>query len=631
MSLRNKIISILGIVAILYVAADVVLLRRMIAEPFRALEESAAETDVQRVEAGLQQIAEDLQVRTRAIVLQSSTLDVLRGQAEPAEAGFERQNLLADLELNLLVLVQRDGRVLYHHIEESRAREPIRVREFPSGQILEQHPVNLARRGGPSACGWMSTERGPLIVAAEAILEEGGEEAGLLIAGRFFDDELRREFFSRSKVDVEIWSVDGGLPPEVQALQDRVTGDPGPHLVEASKERLEVYSTFDNILGRPALILRSGFGREISRGGERIYGFALLSTLATALLLLFVLLRLLNSGVIRPLALLTRHTTEIGRTEDMSARVRMERNDEIGTLSREFDGLMEKLEQSRAQVIKTSRLAGMSEIATGVLHNVGNVLNSVNVSTSLVKRKAEHLAVADLRAMQGVLKAHADDLGAFWTQDPRGRQFLPFLEELTRTLEAQRQDILVELRALNGGMEHIMELVRSQQRYAGLAGVFEPTDLAGEIDSALSMCGQAQAGAVGYSVKREFEDLPKVSVDRNRLMEILVNLIQNARQALEEAGVPEKRLTLRLRRDGPDHACIEVVDNGVGISEENLTRIFAHGFTTKKGGHGFGLHVSANAATEMKATLRAESPGPGRGATFLLRLPMRAPEVALAA
>jgi len=622
MSLRSKIVLVLGIVAVLYVALDVFLLRRMIAEPFRALEEGEAEKDVARVKAGLDGVLEDLVVRARALAGHADAARFVAGGEGSFAADVLQDDVLQRLDLNLLCFAAGDGTVRWSRAEESARRGPVHLREFPSGSIVEWHPVNVARGNGLASSGLMITDHGPLLVASHVVHGPDGEALGIVIAGRFFDAALREALLRRMNVEVDIWPVDGELPDDVSRLRDDITSAAGPLAVAASADRLEVYTTLDDILEKPTLLMRSAFERPITRSGERILEFALLSTVATALLLLLVLLRLLNGIVIRPLSRLTHHTVELGRTEDMSARVGMQRDDEIGLLSREFDGLMGKLEKSREQVIRTSRLAGMSEIATGVLHNVGNVLNSVNVSANLAKRKTEQLAVTDLAAVKDVLLEHKSDLGGFVTSDPRGRQFLPFLDELARAMVGQKRDILEELRSLTGGMEHIIELVRSQQRYAGLSGVFEPTDLGAEIDAAVNICGQAFGGVDVVRVRRDYELLERVPVDRNRLMEILVNLLQNARQALQEPGVERRRLWLRVRAGAGGRVRIEVADSGVGIPRENLTRIFTHGFTTKRTGHGFGLHAAANAATELGGRLSVDSEGPGRGASFVLEIPV---------
>jgi signal transduction histidine kinase len=334
--------------------------------------------------------------------------------------------------------------------------------------------------------------------------------------------------------------------------------------------------------------------------------------------------------VIEPLSQLTSKAVEIGRRDDTTIRVGMQRKDEIGQLAGEFDRMLEKLARSREQVIETARLAGMSEIATGVLHNVGNVLNSVNVAANLASTRAQELSTGDLEMLVKVLEQHQADLVSFVDRDPRGKHLVPFLAELTRALGTQKTSLQDELRSLNQGIEHIAELVRAQQTYAGQKGVFERTALEEQVEAALSISGQILGSSADVEVQRSYEPLPAVKVDRHKLMEILVNVLQNARQSLAERGGDGKRITLSISRPDPRTARIAVTDNGVGIAPENLTRIFHHGFTTKKSGHGFGLHASANAATEMGAKLQARSDGPGRGATFWIDIPMEE-EPALAA
>jgi C4-dicarboxylate-specific signal transduction histidine kinase len=123
---------------------------------------------------------------------------------------------------------------------------------------------------------------------------------------------------------------------------------------------------------------------------------------------------------------------------------------------------------------------------------------------------------------------------------------------------------------------------------------------------------------------RDFQARPIVTVERHKVLQILVNIIRNAKFACDESGRSDKRMTVRITQDDR-HVRIAVIDNGVGIPQENLTRIFAHGFTTRKTGHGFGLHSGALAAKELGGELLAQSDGPGKGATFTLEFPVTAP------
>jgi signal transduction histidine kinase len=272
--------------------------------------------------------------------------------------------------------------------------------------------------------------------------------------------------------------------------------------------------------------------------------------------------------------------------------------------------------------VRAARAAGMSEIATGVLHNVGNVLNSVNVSASLLSENAQRSGAADLKRVVEAVRSSTGDLAGFLARDPRGAHLDPLLEQLAEQLLREDSERARELGALTRGIEHIKELIHAQQGIAGRAGVLEEVDLRELFESALALTAGASMGCE-LEIVREFQELAPCPVDRHRLTEVLVNLIQNARQALTTPGLARRRLVLRCVCDASDELRLEVEDSGPGIAKENLARIFTHGFTTRKEGHGFGLHASANSATEMGGRLRAHSEGPGRGALFVITLPLK--------
>jgi signal transduction histidine kinase len=333
-----------------------------------------------------------------------------------------------------------------------------------------------------------------------------------------------------------------------------------------------------------------------------------------------VLLGVLRKTVLDPIGRLTRHVVEIGRTDDMSARLRLERGDEIGILSREFDSMTEKLERSRAQVVEAARNAGMSEIATGILHNVGNVLNSVNVSANVVAQRVQSSKLEKLEKLNAMVEAQGERLGDFITSNPKGKHVAPFLGEVTRLLRGDHEAIAAEIKSLNEGIEHIRKLVDAQQQLAGKSSFAESVRLDEQIELALSIAARATGERANLDVRCEIEDLGRVRLDRHKLVQVLVNVIKNARESVDASG-GAGRVTVRALRDG-ERLRIDVVDDGAGIAAENLARVFNHGFTTKSGGHGFGLHSSANAATEMGGRLGAASAGLGRGATFTLDLPL---------
>ncbi|HSH92444.1 MAG TPA: PAS domain S-box protein [Ramlibacter sp.] len=279
-----------------------------------------------------------------------------------------------------------------------------------------------------------------------------------------------------------------------------------------------------------------------------------------------------------------------------------------------------ELAATHRQLVETSRRAGMAEIATNVLHNVGNILNSVNVSAALVTATLRSSRAQGLSRAVQMLDEHSADLPGFLTQHEKGRQLPGYLAQLAPALEREQQKMREELAHLTQSIEHIKDVVATQQSYAGGAGVVEPVQVCDLAEDALRMNCSALTRR-GLVVVRQFAPVPMARLDRARVLQILVNLISNASDAME-AGMSESH-TITLSVDAKDESTlrISVRDEGEGIPAENLTRIFAHGFTTRKTGHGFGLHSSALAARQMGGTLTAHSDGPGRGATFTLELP----------
>ncbi len=287
----------------------------------------------------------------------------------------------------------------------------------------------------------------------------------------------------------------------------------------------------------------------------------------------------------------------------------------------------QQLEIAHRDLVDASRRAGMAEVATGVLHNVGNVLNSVNVSAILLLDTVRKSEGATLVKMAKLLQEHEHDLAAFLTQDDRGRHVIQLLHGVAEQLAGERANLQGELDLLAKNIEHIKNIVAMQQNYASVAGLIERVNLDALVEDALEINAAALVRH-GVEVSRQFEPLPPILVDKHKVLQVLVNLIQNAKYALAESGRREKQLSVQIGRNGANSVRIVVDDNGVGIAPENLTRIFGHGFTTRKQGHGFGLHASALAAREMRGSLNAQSEGLGKGARFVLELPVLPKETA---
>ena len=297
----------------------------------------------------------------------------------------------------------------------------------------------------------------------------------------------------------------------------------------------------------------------------------------------------------------------------------------IGTfgISKDITAIKEaetKLNSVHKELMNASRQAGMAEVATSVLHNVGNVLNSVNVSSSLIAEKMRSSKIANINKAVTLIRTHEDDLNNFFANDPKGKQLPAYLSNLASHLAEEQEDILHEVASLVSNIMHIKEIVAMQQNYAKTSGVLESLKIVDLVEDAICMNNGAMSRHL-VKVVRDFAEVPPILTEKHKVLQILVNLIRNAKYACDDSGRNDKQITMRVA-NGNNRIKVSVIDNGIGIPADNLTRIFSHGFTTRKEGHGFGLHSGALAAKEMGGTLAAFSEGPGQGATFTLELPI---------
>lgn len=278
------------------------------------------------------------------------------------------------------------------------------------------------------------------------------------------------------------------------------------------------------------------------------------------------------------------------------------------------------LAEAQSSLLEMSRTAGMAEVATGVLHNVGNVLNSINVSSNLIREQVRNSRIANIGRVAELLANPEGGLEHFFSEDPRGRQIPTYLASLNTVLQKEHQEIEEEVESLYQRVEHVKEIVSMQQTYGRVYGVVETVAPERLMEDALTM----NAGALErhqVEVVRDYDDISPIDVDRHAVLQILLNFIHNAKYACSESSGPQV-ITLRVFNPAPERVAFQVQDTGIGIPPENLNRIFQHGFTTRKGGHGVGLHSGALAARNLGGTISVYSEGSGRGAIFTLEIPV---------
>ncbi|PTL80083.1 histidine kinase [Vitiosangium sp. GDMCC 1.1324] len=442
------------------------------------------------------------------------------------------------------------------------------------------------------------------------------------------------------------------------APQDGVTGEQRHHL-RSIFERVRTRAPDDGVVELPEFDEYLGVARLEGPGWnfvtvlpERVVSEPALRAARQVLLLgtlalfleLVIMSWVLRQQITRPLLSFTQAADRVA-AGDFQVELDTSREDELGQLARAIRLMADKvqhreealrhaneslehrveertheLQDVHRQLVQTARRAGMAEIATNVLHNVGNVLTSVHTSAQLAKERMSRMRLEQVSRVADMLEQNLSNLSAFLTRDERGQHVTPFLGKLGQSLQEERQELLSLLDDVSRYTEHIGDIVKVQQTYARTPRLHEAVHLEELVEDSLRI---NSAGLLRHRVKveRNLAPLPPVLTDKHKVLMILVNLVSNARNALDTVPEDARRLSLRMECTSAQHIRIEVRDNGVGIAPELLTRIFQYGFTTRDDGHGFGLHSSALAAQELGGSIEVHSEGPGQGASFTLVLP----------
>ncbi|MDE0915413.1 MAG: HAMP domain-containing sensor histidine kinase [Planctomycetota bacterium] len=437
-------------------------------------------------------------------------------------------------------------------------------------------PTDLPIVDGAKLAGLWRTKSGdPLLLSLLPLeLSDTGGQPRTLVLARLLGSEWATAFARDTGLDCRLWDLGAQaiLPPDADQTLPLLSHE--SHIVRRDASgTLVAYQAFGDVAGRPQLLLSARSTMNLEKLAQPVLDHSLYWSIGLGTLA-WVLCAVL--------------------------------------LSRKWHG---------PGAHATSSQTSDSRELGGVLHNMGNVLNSVNISASVVSKQVDDLSLGDLGGIAGALEEHKDDLAAFVAQDTRGQHLRPLLNALSVQLGDERRGLAAEVQILSEGIEHICDLIRCQQGRADLIDRSEEVQLGDRLEEALRITNHGLGTDANLEVVREFDDADSIETDKNNLIEILVNLVQNARQSMSLNPSRLNRLTLRVHRTSPARVLIEVEDTGGGITPECMGKVFDLGFTTKEDGHGYGLHTAAIAAREMGGALWASSAGKGLGATFTLELP----------
>jgi sensor domain CHASE-containing protein len=625
MSLRSKLVLVLAGVIAFYGVVHFVVQRTVVFPSFAELEQREALDDLHRVLEAVRNEVKHLDTTCHDWTAWDDTYEFVETRnPKYIEANLQNESL-ESARVDMMYFVRRDG-VVARRAMRTRpdGTRPPELQEFPEGRALQDDPFRCVDEIDGSVSGIASTSAGPMILCSRPIVKSTrqGPIRGYAVFGRFLDAPTVQNLSALTNVRFRLYplSKPEALSEEAREGLAQIRRNHGEAILQGAQRFLPVFSWLRDIHGQPVVLVQADIPRDLMDEGLRAIGFALWSAVGAGVLVLCVLGLLLQRVVVDPLAELTRHTVEIGRKGELERPLALDRADEIGVLSREIDAMCGELARSRDRLLDSAHRAGMSQVAADVLHNVGNVLNSVHVSAREIDAMLQRMEIGDLFRAAEILRKEPRPPRGAGEEGAKGDEVVAFLGVLAKRLEQERSGLLRESKDLGECIDHLHQIVCSQQDLAGREEASEVL-VGAELETAVRISGVREVP--GIEIVRDVVAPDPVRLQKHRLLQVLVNLLKNARESVQIAEVTEPRIEIRARQED-GRVRIEVADNGVGIAKNRLSAIFTPGATTKKGGHGLGLHGSANAAREMGGSLAVASDGPGLGATFTLELPVEA-------
>jgi two-component system NtrC family sensor kinase len=612
MKIRTKMISLLALLFAVLTLLDIAIQTRVLLPSFTELEREAARTSMKRIDYALATTLDGLQASAADW---GNWADVYQFVQSP-DPDFVRANItpiaFKQLQINALCIVDRDGNLVLAEAREFNTDARLSLDLVDAKTLPANFPWLRNRAGGKAARGLLRTNRGVLLIASAPILDGSGmgPSRGMVIMGRLLTAAQLHQLGVQAEAELSM------LPTPVRAGDG---GGLGARLTETAAV-IQVDRTFADIYGEPVMSLRVEVPREISQHGSRAITYACVYLVGAGVAALLLLVVILNRVVLAPLAQVTRHALIIGEGADLTARLDLPGSDEIALLAHEFDRMVERVADSRRELVDQSFAAGFAEVAKGVMHNVGNALTPLGVRLAKLGDALRAAPVADVELA-------ALELGAA-TVDPARRADLEELlrlgaAELGNALKAASIDVAVIQRQTVIVQTALSELMHATRSEHVVESVRLPELVTQTLEIVPDSCRQRLVVEADESLRR----VGVVHVARTVLRLVLQNLIINAADSVRDAGRDKGvlRVAAEIVQDADRKQLhLRCEDNGIGIAKDHLERVFDPGFSTKSRAtnHGIGLHWCAGAIAALGGRIWAASEGPGLGACLHLVLPL---------
>jgi two-component system, NtrC family, sensor kinase len=612
MNIRGKMISLLALLFAVLIVLEIAVQKQVLMPSFAALEREDAQTSMKRISYALDTTLESLELTATDW---GNWADVYQFVQSPNVA-FVNSNItpvaMKQLKVNAMLIVDLNGGYVLSSARTLDTGEPLDLDLVARKTLSEDFPWRRNLADGKPARGLLRTNRGVMMIAAAPVLDGsgGGQPLGMVVMGRLL-------------TPLQVQMIGAQAQASLTLLLDRPST--GGEEIAETDTSTQVFRPFTDIYGRPLMSFRVEVPRRITARGQGAVTYASMYLIVAAVTVLLLLVVALNRIVLKPLARVTRHAVAMATGTDLTARLDLPGQDEIARLAREFDRMVERVADSRRQLVDQSFQAGFAELAKGVLHNLGNAMTPLGVRLSKLGDRLRNAPAGDVDlAFAELAKENQASLGRPTARRADLEEFLRLAcRELAASVKDAQSDVDVVQRQATIIQTALSELMRSTRNEHVVESVRLPDLVAQTLEIVPDNCRRRLIVDTDESLRR----VGAVQVARTVLRLILQNLIINAADAVRDAGRDKGVLHFAaeiVSYTDSDQLHLHCKDDGVGIAADNLQRVFDKGFSTKsrETNYGIGLHWCANAIGALGGRIWAASDGPGLGASMHLMLPL---------
>jgi two-component system, NtrC family, sensor kinase len=588
---------------------------------FAQLEEKNIKTDLKRAQNVLNKDMEGLKAIGGDWGAWDETRDFLKDLNEKYRETNLTLSTFSNLNINYVLFFNVSGELIYSagFTFEKESKE-IPVPDELIKQITRQKYFFTHADTKDAKTGIILLPNDMVMMTAWPISNNvmEGAVSGTIVMGRDLDDNELFSLEDRTQLKIVIQRNESGrLPEDFDAARKELVKDKNPAINRDLPDVISGYSFIKDIYGEDSLVLRVSTSRDIYKQGKKTTDYFLLIQTFVGIIVVAVLLLTLHFIVLNPVLRLKNHVLSVGKSGDLSKRLSIGTRDEIGALAREFDGMLRQLSDVRKRLVEQSYYSGVGEMASGVLHNIRNILTPMVGRISAIRKKLKNAPLSNME--QAIEELNSNSLAP-----GRSESLKRFLLLAAPKLKEIFKDADNDINAISEQVYHIEEALSQQDKFSHFQRALEPLHVNAVLCDSIKMMPQHLKEAVDIETDTAMSALPAVSGERVILTQVLTNLLNNASEAVLRKGMQKGNVQVAGVLETGDMEFVHIIirDNGQGIDEEGLKRIFSRGFSTKTpNASGIGLHWCSNALTSIGASIYAESDGPGQGSSFHVKIP----------